>query len=146
MNTRYNTDHKGQGFSPYPGIFYERILAIAKRVALPFGFSLGTVVKSSVHYGLRQEAWFIRVGDPEAKCNTTGKPMPWWGRKWYISPHMTDGEIVQTIFLACRVAVEHELREQFKYKGAAIFDPHYNLDILVAARQNGEATEKREHV
>lgn len=53
------------------------------------------------------------------------------GRKWLLSPWMTDAEIVQTAFKAVLTAVEHEAREQFRYKGAAIFGPHMDLDKLV---------------
>ncbi len=55
----------------------------------------------------------------------------WTGRKWYISAHSTVGEIVQTALKAVLTAIEHEAREQFKYKGVAIFQPHINPDALV---------------
>lgn len=64
----------------------------------------------------------------------TGAPLPWRGRKWLISEHMTDGEIVQTVFKATMTAAEHELREGFKYRGQPIFDPHYDLEKLVELR------------
>ncbi len=61
------------------------------------------------------------------------------GRKWYISPHMTDGEIVQTAFLAIKIAEEHEMRELFLYKGQRVFGPHHDIDKLAAfAEQTGE--------
>lgn len=107
-----------------------RLARLLSDLKLPSGLTLGVVVKAcpEAHYS---GTTFIRVGDPNGTCNVTGKPMPWWGRKFYISPHMTDGEIVQTIFLACKVAMEHELREQFLYKGQAVFDPHYDIEKLV---------------
>lgn len=67
----------------------------------------------------------------------------WWGkdsgtgecgmlhdRKWFLSEHMTDSEIVQTVFMATMAVMEHETREEFKYKGQPIFCPHYNVEIL----------------
>lgn len=66
-----------------------------------------------------------------AECQDTGGIKEQAGRKWRLSKHMTDSEIVQTAFLAVRTAQEHELREQFKYKGYAIFNPHFDLDHLV---------------
>ncbi|MFT3671328.1 hypothetical protein [Aestuariivirga sp.] len=99
-------------------------------IELPKPFKVGLVIKVS-HQENSPAATFIRIGDPTGKCNVTGKPMPWWGRKWYISPNMTDGEIVQTVFKALLTAVEHETREQFLFKGVAIFDPHIDLDKLV---------------
>ena len=53
-------------------------------------------------------------------------------RKWRISKHMTESEIVQTAFLAIRTAEEHETREKFQYKGSAIFQPHRNVNDLIS--------------
>jgi len=122
---------------------YGRLRFIAKEITLPDNLSVGIVVKARSVGPDRAEAWFVRVGHPEGRCNVTGKSLRWWGRKFYISPHMTDGEIVQTIFLACKIAQEHELREQFKYKGVSVFDPHYDLDQLVALHHAEEATKER---
>lgn len=49
------------------------------------------------------------------------------GRKWLISKHMTESEIVQTVFKAVLTWVEHETRENFKYKDTIVFNPH--LDV-----------------
>jgi len=51
-------------------------------------------------------------------------------RRWYISPHSTKSEVVQTALLAVLVAEEHETREQFRYKGAKIFGPHFDVDVM----------------
>ena len=53
------------------------------------------------------------------------------GRKWYISPHMTKSEVVQTALKAVLAAEEHEAREAFRYKGSKIFGPHFDVDVLV---------------
>lgn len=72
--------------------------------------------------------------------------MNWKGRKWYLSPHKTDGEVVQTAFKAVMTAMEHEIREMFTYKGVSIFDPHYDIDKLAEFRRRSEAIKEREHV
>lgn len=53
------------------------------------------------------------------------------GRKWRLSQFMTKSEVVQTALVAYLSWVEHEARESFKYKGWAIFGPHFNVDSLV---------------
>jgi hypothetical protein len=53
------------------------------------------------------------------------------GRKWFLSEHMTRSEVVQTAFKAVMTALEHEAREHFKYRGSAIFGPHFDVDVLV---------------
>lgn len=46
------------------------------------------------------------------------------GRKWYVSPHSTESEVVQTALLAILTFEEHEAREKFLYKGERLFGPH----------------------
>ena len=53
-------------------------------------------------------------------------------RKWYLSQHMTDGELVQTAFSAALQAEEHECREFFLYDGHRIMNPHLSLEALVS--------------
>ncbi len=52
------------------------------------------------------------------------------GRKWYVSTYATRSEVVQTAFKAVLTALEHEAREEFTYRGEAIFGPHFNVDAL----------------
>lgn len=54
-------------------------------------------------------------------------------RKWQLSYHMTQSELVRTAFKAALAAEEHEASEAFKYKGAMIYDPHLSLDDLALA-------------
>lgn len=65
------------------------------------------------------------------------------GRKWFLSEHMTDGEVVQTALMAVLAAEEHEAREFFKFQGEAIFGPHFSLQTLVDLCRQGSATEVR---
>lgn len=75
--------------------------------------------------------------------NVTGLPMDWKGRKWLMSEHMTNGEIVQTALAAVIMAYEHEIREMFKYKGESIFDPHYDIDQLHQLRAKASSLKER---
>lgn len=74
---------------------------------------------------------YLQVLAPEGTCNVTGLKMAWSGRKWFLSPHMTRSEVVQTALKAVLTAVEHEARERFTYRGRAIFGPHLDVDELV---------------
>lgn len=51
-------------------------------------------------------------------------------RKWYISPHMTRSEAVQTVLACVLMGEEHEARERFRYKGKRIYGPHFDADVL----------------
>lgn len=63
-------------------------------------------------------------------CSVTGAPHPQSSRKWLLSPYMTKSEFVQTCLKAVLTAMEHEVRERFKYKGEAVYRPHYDVDAL----------------
>lgn len=93
-------------------------------MTLPFGWRIRRGLLDSVRP-------FVQIVADDGVCNKTGAPMKWYGRKWALSEHMTDGEIVQTCFLAVKTAIMHEAMEGFTYKGAMIFNPHYDIDKLV---------------
>lgn len=63
-------------------------------------------------------------------CIVTSTPTLQRSRKWRLSKHMTRSELVQTAFKAVLTAIEHEAREQFAYRGRAIFGPHFDVDAL----------------
>lgn len=85
---------------------------------------------------------FIQVCE-DAICNRTRKPYDSKGRKWIWSPWMVKSEIVSTCFMACMAYEEHETRENFKYKGESIYDPHYAVDALWELRRSGESEDVR---
>lgn len=60
----------------------------------------------------------------------TGKQEMQLTRRWLISPHMSKSELVQTALKCILTSAEHRVREHFKYKGALIFGPHFNVDDL----------------
>lgn len=88
-------------------------------------------------------SFFLQI-ECDDKCNVTGADMKWKSRKWLLSVHMTDGEIVQTAFKAVLTALEHEAREKFTYRGVTVFDPHYDIEALVELRQNPTSMKERE--
>lgn len=61
----------------------------------------------------------------------TGRKEVQYTRKWQLSPHMTKSEFIQTVFKCCMTSMEHRTREHFRYKGSAVYSPHYDVDALV---------------
>lgn len=61
------------------------------------------------------------------------------GRKWYVSSFATKSEVVQTALKAVLTAEEHEAREAFLYRGAAIFGPHLDVDVLLGLADQTDA-------
>lgn len=66
------------------------------------------------------------------RCHKTGKLLEWKGRKWYLSDHMTDDEIIKTAYAAFKAAVEHEVMEPFTIRGKVLFNPHVSFHALLA--------------
>lgn len=110
-----------------------RFLEVLGRIIYPdFQFLVGT----------KGETLYLQI-ECDDRDNVTGSTMRWKSRKWLLSPHMTDGEIVQTAFKATMTAVEHEARERFKYRGVSVFDPHYDIDELALFRGGAGAIKER---
>lgn len=80
---------------------------------------------------------FLQVGfwdyDASQTTHVQNKKTYQHGRKWMLSPHMTKSEVIQTAFKAVMTAMEHEVREKFRYKGKPVFGPHFNVDTLYDA-------------
>lgn len=91
----------------------------------------------------RADHFYLQV-ECDGRCNITGKAINWRGRKWQLSVHMTPSEVVQTAFKAVLTAMEHETRENFKYRDVSIFDPHYDVERLVALRNDPSSISERE--
>ncbi len=94
--------------------------------------------------------WYLKVDDTgrpylqwhmyAPDYTLPGQPVKFWPcRKWWLSGHMTETELVQTAFAAALQAEEHECREAFHYRGARPFQPHVNINALVEASQHTDA-------
>jgi hypothetical protein len=71
-----------------------------------------------------------------APCTKSGEIEEWHGRKWYLSEHMTDDEVVKTAYSAFKACVEHEVMECFKVDGVILFNPHINFEELLKISHN----------
>lgn len=62
-----------------------------------------------------------------------------FGRRWYVEENLPTSELIQTAFLALKVAREHEVRELIKYKHqnrvSTPFNNHHDLPLMA---QNAE--------
>jgi len=80
-----------------------------------------------------------------APCATSMAPVRQTTRKWRLSQHMTRSEIVQMALKLVLTSVEHETRENFRYRGQPIFGPHFDVDALHALATDG-AHDRREEI
>lgn len=126
-----------------PAVMREHYLAhgrfrrLAERIAYP-GLAIEIEHEKGSRDGrLFHRGHYLRVTCPEGTCNLTGERLRWKGRKWRLSRHMTDMEVVGTAFLAILQALQHEARELFKVDGVAVMDSHRDLDLTLAFMANG---------
>jgi len=49
-------------------------------------------------------------------------------RKWYVSPFMTESEIVETCWAAVQRSQLHIAGEYFTYKGRRVYSPHFHIN------------------
>jgi len=82
------------------------------------------------HVGRDQSRLFLQARFL-ARSAETGEVIMQACRKWLLSPHMTKSELVATAMKAVLSAEEHECRENFRYRGRAIFGPHFDVEKLV---------------
>lgn len=52
-------------------------------------------------------------------------------RIWAVPIDWTPDQLIQTVFKCVLTSKEHSVREHFKYRGKAIFGPHFKADDLV---------------
>lgn len=86
--------------------------------------------------------WIFRIGDKTGSTPflqiqfwdndiQTGEPALQNCRKWQLSYHMVNSEIIRTARKALHAAMEHEIDEQFSFDGVMLFHPHHDLEAMV---------------
>ncbi len=81
----------------------------------------------------------------KAECNKDGILKDWHGRKWYLSDHMTEDEVIKTLFVAFKSVVEHEIMEGFKVDDKILFNPHLSYTELLAISDREVKREEHTH-
>ncbi len=102
------------------------ISEIVEKITIPESYEI--IVKRHID----ASRWYLQIRQ-DTVCNRTGEPYSEGGRKWDLSEHMTESEIVLTVWKAYLTFLEHEARETFLYKGAVLFDPHIDVNALIEA-------------
>ena len=87
-------------------------------------------IKWSIHRWPVAEGFMLQLRYREADV-VTGEVGDQYGRKWYVSRFSTKSEVVQTILKAALTSAEHMVREHFRFKGASVFSPHFDVEYLV---------------
>lgn len=91
----------------------------------------------SIHLKDDGERMYVQI-EATTLDSITKEPTKWKSGKSYLSPFMCRQEIVGTVFSAIEKAELHEIREFFRYKGASIFNPHLDPDVLAEVARKKE--------
>lgn len=86
---------------------------------------------------------YLQVQFTASDTRYGGPPTHQTGRKWFLSPHMTESELVGTAMKAVLTAVEHEARESFTYRGRPVYGPHIPIAQLWTAAEYVDAREEQ---
>lgn len=85
----------------------------------------------------------VRTVTPD-NMDPNSEPVEWGGRKYDLSPYMCKSEVVRTAYLAIKKAMDHEVDEQFTYRGLPIYDPHFDVDKLWELRNSDDWSDTRD--
>ena len=106
-----------------------RVKSITRRISME---CLGKTIGIRVEYDNEFENGRVFLQCTySCPCIKTGNMEEWHGRKWYLSRHMTDDEIIKTAYTAFEACVKHEIMEGFRVDGKILFNPHINYEELL---------------
>lgn len=96
------------------------------------------------------ENFFINIGEDDGryyfqiecwrKDVVTGEMGMGYGGKAWLSPHVTDSELVQIVFGLYKGYWEHEARETFEWRGRRVFGPHISTEALWDVAERTDAS------
>lgn len=117
---------------------------ILSHVKFKFHPSYTIRVGEDILYATDEEA-FDHVRQPWLQIVDNDLPKEYAsGRKWRLSQHMTESEVVGTAWAAYKAWREHEDMESFTYCGVAVFNPHVSIQARVEMASNKENYEYRD--
>lgn len=109
----------------------------AQAVLADISYKPGWEFELEIRLDTGKECWFLRLSCPVIDALDGVTPRRAYGRWWEI-PYKTRGDVARTAFMACLVMEEHECREGFRYKGKAIYGPHFDIDVLADIAEKTE--------
>ena len=75
-------------------------------------------------------SFYLQLKWKDEDHDNPGEVVSLGGRKWYLSPHMTDSEVILTAWAAVEMAELHEARELFLFEGERVLNPHIDVREL----------------
>lgn len=74
------------------------------------------------------DVWLLQMQYMEADVEKPdSEPVLQGTRKWYISPFMTESEVVETVWLCVQRSMLHVASEHFTYYGKRVYSQHFDV-------------------
>lgn len=103
---------------------YNELAHITSQIKLPNGMYFQGGIEGSLMW--------VQVRKDNDVCNVTKQPgYGWEGRRWIIEDDYDESHVLRTLWACFMATMEHELREQFIYKGKLPFGPHFDVADLM---------------
>lgn len=140
MSTEYDFDRDAR-YGPW-GDIADRVRQLVKPTTTSTGITYARegrwVIKLAADEVVTRGRLYLQVGNH--RIDTITGVRGWgYGGKAYLSQHMTDSEIVQTVFGLFRAYEEHECREAFLFDGRRVYGPHMSVLALHSIAERTDA-------
>lgn len=81
---------------------------------------------------LMEEGIYAVKGRFKAPCTVNGGAPVWQYTRSWLLEYPSPGAVVGTLLKLVLTSLEHEAREMFLWKGKRVFDPHTDINALLA--------------
>jgi hypothetical protein len=91
------------------------------------------------------ESMYIQLEVSNSIDSVSRETVDWKSGKRYLSQYMCRQEIIGVVYSLIEAAEIHEMREWFRYKGASIYNPHLDPDVLVEVARKASSFNCRDN-
>lgn len=97
------------------------------KVLYPHGYRWRLLTKGD---GFLLQLVYLEADTSAGPVNMESPLCDQYARKWYVSSHSTETEVVRTAWKAVMASLEHRLGEHFRYHGVQVYSPHHDISEL----------------
>lgn len=90
-------------------------------------------------------ASYIQIHVTNSIDSVSRETCEWKSGKRYLSEFMCRQELIGVVYGLIEAAEIHEMREWFRYKGASIYNPHLDPDVLVEVAKKASSFNCRDN-
>lgn len=88
---------------------------------------------------------YIQISVTNSIDSVSRETCDWKSGKRFTSEHMCRQEIIGIVYGLIENAEIHEMREWFRYRGASIYNPHLDPDVLVEVARKASSFNCRDN-